>query len=183
MSTSIKPPHKSNQEYRCDYGSCTKLYRTKFSLERHYLSHLGIKQHQCPHCHKRFALPQYLAEHIFTHTGEKPFICPFPGCTKRFRQAGKLSIHKKRHNLVDFSDSSSASATTFGDSSCTLEHVQAVLTQINNFELPAFFYHKTLPLPGPSANLGPVMPQLQRDYRLHQERLAVCGNLKCFQGL
>ena len=31
------------------------------------------------------------------HSNRKPFVCPFPGCTKAYRQAGKLSIHKKKH--------------------------------------------------------------------------------------
>jgi hypothetical protein len=40
-------------------------------------------------------LPQYLEEHEYTHTGEKPFVCGINGCPETFRQRGKLSIHKK----------------------------------------------------------------------------------------
>jgi uncharacterized Zn-finger protein len=38
-----------------------------------------------------------LKEHTYIHTGQKPFKCPYEGCTKAFRQAGKLSMHKKFH--------------------------------------------------------------------------------------
>lgn len=135
------------REYQCDYGNCTKKYRTRFSLKRHYLSHLGIKQHQCPHCDKRFRLVQYLNEHIYTHTGERPFVCTFPGCNKRFRQAGKLSIHKKQHNKVNVVSESSDNSTDFGIPNCTVSTIQAVYAQIAAFQLPSFFYSKVLPVP------------------------------------
>ncbi len=46
-------------------------------------------------------LPQYLEEHEYTHTGEKPYVCGINGCAETFRQRGKLSIHKKNaHNSV-----------------------------------------------------------------------------------
>ena len=136
------------REYQCDYGNCTKKYRTRFSLKRHYLSHLGIKQHQCPHCEKRFRLVQYLNEHIYTHTGERPFVCNYPGCNKRFRQAGKLSIHKKQHNKIAVvSESSDNSSTDFVVPNCTVNTIQAIYAQIAAFQLPSFFYSKVLPIP------------------------------------
>ena len=135
------------KEYQCDYGNCAKKYRTRFSLKRHYLSHLGIKQHQCPHCDKRFRLVQYLNEHIYTHTGERPFACIFPGCNKRFRQAGKLSIHKKQHNLVNVAPESSNNSTDLGIPNCTVSTIQTVYAQIASFQLPSFFYSKVLPIP------------------------------------
>jgi len=54
-------------------------------------------------CFKSFSLSQYLKEHMFIHTGQKPFECDFPGCTRAFRQAGKLSLHKKTHTYKIFS--------------------------------------------------------------------------------
>ena len=172
-----EPNATAHKVYSCSYGACTQQYRTKFSLKRHYLDHLGIKQHQCPHCGKRFSLPQYLTEHMYTHTGEKPFACTYPGCNKRFRQAGKLSIHRKKHNLVEFSDASSDRSTKFGDSKCTLAEIEAVLTQIARFELPPFFYSKTLPHPGPHVCLDSIRPELHRDYLRYQQKL-VAGDCK-----
>ena len=83
--------------FDCDYSGCQKAFTTRFSLRRHYLTHMGIKEHGCPYCKKRFSLSQYLKEHIYIHTGEKPFVCTHLGCGRRFRQAGKLSIHRKTH--------------------------------------------------------------------------------------
>ena len=34
-----------------------------------------------------------------THTGEKPFICPFDGCEKAFSEKGNMKSHYKKHFL------------------------------------------------------------------------------------
>ena len=36
-----------------------------------------------------------------THTGEKPYICKFPGCNRRFTQSSNLSAHEKVHFLKE----------------------------------------------------------------------------------
>jgi len=138
---------KSKKEYCCDFGNCENKYRTKYSLKRHYLSHMGVKQHKCPHCEKRFSLFQYLQEHMYIHTGEKPFVCPCAGCGKRFRQAGKLSIHKKQHTSLNAPESVSQGSTKLGDSSPELKAIREVSAQLAAFQLPSFFFSKTLPLP------------------------------------
>ena len=33
------------------------------------------------------------------HTGEKPYICSYPNCFKRFSQSSNLSAHEKSHNV------------------------------------------------------------------------------------
>jgi hypothetical protein len=32
-----------------------------------------------------------------THTGEKPFVCPFIGCEKAFSEKGNMKSHHKKH--------------------------------------------------------------------------------------
>ena len=32
-----------------------------------------------------------------THTGSKPFLCPFPGCTSAFSESSNLSKHVRTH--------------------------------------------------------------------------------------
>jgi uncharacterized Zn-finger protein len=83
--------------YECKHPDCDKKFTTRFSLRRHVATHQTAKQFVCVICYKKFALSQYLKEHTYIHTGQKPFRCPYEGCTKAFRQAGKLSMHKKFH--------------------------------------------------------------------------------------
>jgi len=86
----------------CDVSGCNKAYTTRFSLRRHIASHSAVKSHVCLLCFKSFTLAQYLKEHMYIHTQQKPFKCDFPGCSRTFRQAGKLSMHKKSHTVQIF---------------------------------------------------------------------------------
>ena len=36
------------------------------------------------------------------HTGQKPFACEYTGCDAKFRQAGKLTLHRKEHKQPIF---------------------------------------------------------------------------------
>lgn len=83
--------------YECKLAECDKKFTTRFSLRRHITTHQDSKMFACVICYKQFALAQYLKEHTYIHTGQKPFKCPYENCTKAFRQAGKLSMHKKIH--------------------------------------------------------------------------------------
>ena len=83
--------------FQCTFQNCTKLFKTKFALKRHSLIHSCERDHKCGMCGKTFSLPQYLREHMNTHTKNKPYICGIGGCQERFRQAGKLSIHRRTH--------------------------------------------------------------------------------------
>ena len=84
--------------FQCYYSECGKTYKTRFNLRRHINStHLKIKGFTCPECNKPFVSKQNLKEHHYIHTGEKPFPCDEPGCSKRFRQVSQLSIHKRIH--------------------------------------------------------------------------------------
>ena len=38
-----------------------------------------------------------LINHIRVHTGEKPFLCPYKGCTKVFARSENLKIHRRIH--------------------------------------------------------------------------------------
>eukprot|EP00831_Metopus_contortus_P020751 TRINITY_DN19181_c0_g1_i1.p1 TRINITY_DN19181_c0_g1~~TRINITY_DN19181_c0_g1_i1.p1 ORF type:complete len:151 (-),score=18.50 TRINITY_DN19181_c0_g1_i1:213-623(-) len=84
--------------YPCPFKDCNKLFKSKFALKRHALIHSTDKPYPCPYCGKKFSLPQYMREHTYTHTQEKPYVCGVNGCQERFRQAGKLSLHRRTHS-------------------------------------------------------------------------------------
>ena len=86
-------PSKKVAIFECDIYGCNSAFKTKFSLQRHYKRHYSKKELKCRFCDKSFCLPQYKEEHEYTHTGLKPFVCPY--CSMGFRQRGKLSNHKK----------------------------------------------------------------------------------------
>ncbi|KAI8320552.1 hypothetical protein GQ54DRAFT_245983, partial [Martensiomyces pterosporus] len=55
------------------------------------------RKYPCAICDKRFTRPSSLACHKYTHTGERPHVCIFPNCNKRFSVRSNLRRHLKVH--------------------------------------------------------------------------------------
>lgn len=65
-------------------------------------------RYHCGQCRKTFTRPSSLRIHSHTHTGEKPHICQFPGCNRRFSVQSNMRRHMRVHYYAQ-SDSFSES--------------------------------------------------------------------------
>ena len=87
-----------NKLYVCPYEGCGKAYSAQVNLKRHVeCIHLRLKNFCCHFCNKQLSSKQNFREHLYIHTGEKPFECKI--CGEIFRQGSQLSQHKKVHAL------------------------------------------------------------------------------------
>ncbi|CAG9323740.1 unnamed protein product [Blepharisma stoltei] len=85
------------EEFRCSYPGCDHRYSTKFNLNRHVkVCHVGVR-FECDECDRKLSSAQNLQDHMYVHTGEKPYACKARGCKKRYRQISQLSVHRKKH--------------------------------------------------------------------------------------
>lgn len=90
-SPSVSPPPSpsSHEGHTVIHGSIHSSYQgTNNKRKRLY---------RCSYCEKSFTKPSALQPHIYTHTGEKPFVCHFPGCNRGFAVISNLRRHFKVH--------------------------------------------------------------------------------------
>lgn len=84
---------KGKRKFLCNY--CGKNYTRKNGLDRHIMSHTGVKPFECKECGKRYITKDTLKTHILIHTGIKTHKCEV--CQKSFIQSSHLNYHMRRH--------------------------------------------------------------------------------------
>lgn len=52
---------------------------------------------RCPICKKQFKRPSSVQTHIYSHTGQKCFKCPWKGCGREFNVKSNMTRHYKLH--------------------------------------------------------------------------------------
>ena len=74
---------------------CDERFDTTGHLSRHRRANLAEKwkQRMCKVCHKTFAFPCLLSQHMATHSGARPYQCDV--CGKHFKIRSDVSTHKK----------------------------------------------------------------------------------------
>ena len=79
----------SHSSIRCE--TCNRVFPREKSLQAHKRIHTGEKPYVCdyPGCGKSFTQSGQLKTHQRLHTGEKPFICTVEGCNSRFTHANR----------------------------------------------------------------------------------------------
>ncbi|KAA3679122.1 uncharacterized protein DEA37_0006139 [Paragonimus westermani] len=92
-------------DHTCYWRDCSRAgrpFKAKYKLVNHIRVHTGEKPFPCPFpgCSKVFARSENLKIHKRTHTGEKPFVCEFEGCDRRFAN----SSDRKKHMHVHMND-------------------------------------------------------------------------------
>ena len=81
---------------RCPVKACREVFTDPEEFRRHVqICTIEPGEHQCPVCLRNLATRQNLVQHMYKHTGEKPFKCR--ACGIRYRHGSQLSVHMRVH--------------------------------------------------------------------------------------
>ncbi|KAG2220238.1 hypothetical protein INT45_008779 [Circinella minor] len=80
----------------------------------------GSNKYHCPYCDKGFSRPSSLRIHTYSHTGEKPFVCPEPGCSRKFSVQSNMRRHLRVHRLGRATKRSNTTTTTTSPSATAI---------------------------------------------------------------
>ncbi|OCH84718.1 hypothetical protein OBBRIDRAFT_839496 [Obba rivulosa] len=82
--------------FHCTKRNSMVLHHTLHAV----LQHTNMKVKKCDECDWLTWQVSGMNSHRTVHTGERPWICHYPGCGKTYSDAGMLTRHKKVHPHV-----------------------------------------------------------------------------------
>lgn len=99
----VAPPAGDGAKPPCLCDTCGKEFTNVTYLAQHVRTHTGERPYTCGECGRQFRHTANLQRHQKVHTGEKPHVCDM--CGAGFIQNVMLLDHKSRHHLemVDIS--------------------------------------------------------------------------------
>ena len=84
--------------FKCHIEDCETLFETKEELDNHNKLHLEKNIFTCNKCNKQFMQEKNLQKHFKVHCFlVKRYICPYPGCGKKFTALYNQKIHYRIH--------------------------------------------------------------------------------------
>jgi len=84
--------------FKCSIEDCEKLFETKEELDAHKKIHTENNIFSCSKCDKKFMEEKNLQKHFKVHCFlVKRYVCPFPGCGKKFTALYNQKIHYRIH--------------------------------------------------------------------------------------
>ena len=93
-----KKEHNDEKPFHCHYDGCNHRSARRYDFKKHVERvHDKIINFYCKVCNKGFYSKVTCDNHYRTHTGEKPYECPYEECKKRF---GTLGSYKDHVNVV-----------------------------------------------------------------------------------
>ncbi|KAK8745517.1 hypothetical protein OTU49_000238 [Cherax quadricarinatus] len=84
--------------YKCNECDMTCPNKSALAVHVRY-RHTKDKPHKCPHCGRGFTLIADLTRHLFVHSEEPAYVCPYNNCEYKCRSSPTLNRHIKMvHN-------------------------------------------------------------------------------------